>query len=491
MAYPINTAPQTPEEQEYARRMRLAQALRQDSPAMQGQMVSGHYIAPSWTQGLEKLFRGYSAGKTERMAEQGLKDWQTQGQQSMDGLAKLLADPNATDEGRNAALMAHTQRYGRGGIDTYLAGVNAATQAKNAATAAENARRKRETVEAEAKQGEVFMRAMFPGAQFVSQSGEDDYQIIPASFDPQTMRVNEQAARDFGFDDDAMGRIIALAGQDPKFASRIALEEYKRIAKGKNAAKDVLAKERAIAEAMGMPLGQYLRDKQSKSGVNVTVPVNVNGLGEDYRKTVDKEGGKYLFDEAQQARNASTALNAITEVRKYLDQGMFTGKLGPMKEQMAAWYQGITGETLPTLDNTQMARTVLGDIVLPALSNLKGASSDRDFLKIEEYSRGEATMTESALRGHLDRLYRKYGAQIDSFNTTLGDYEAQGGARIPGVRKLDKPKYQGAPMPNAAAPAQAKPAQAAPSYSFTAPNGKTYTFPDAASMAKAKKAMGI
>ena len=272
MAYPIYSN-QTPEEIDIARKRKIAEILRQQSMQndMQGQMISGHYVGPSWTQGLAKLLQAKNSKDWESQADTQETGFHQAGQQSMETLAKMLADPATTDEARNAALMSHTQKYGRGGIDTYLAAQNAATQSRNAATAADNAKRKREAIEMEAKQGEDFMRVLMPGAQFSVEAGMDDFQIIPASFDPQSMQVNAQAGRDFGIDEEAMGRIVAMASKDPKLASRLALEEYKRLSRGKSEAKDVIAKERAMAEAMGMPVGEYLKQKMNKSGVNVTV----------------------------------------------------------------------------------------------------------------------------------------------------------------------------------------------------------------------------
>lgn len=59
----------TPEQMEIARKTRYAEALRRQSEEpMQGQMVSGHYVAPSWTQGLAKMLSAYGAGKMERDA---------------------------------------------------------------------------------------------------------------------------------------------------------------------------------------------------------------------------------------------------------------------------------------------------------------------------------------------------------------------------------------------------------------------------------------
>lgn len=53
----------------------FAQKLREQAgQTPQGQMVSGWYVAPSWTQHAANLLRGYTAGQQEREAEQGIKD---------------------------------------------------------------------------------------------------------------------------------------------------------------------------------------------------------------------------------------------------------------------------------------------------------------------------------------------------------------------------------------------------------------------------------
>ena len=53
------------EQQNIERQRKMADLLRQQAmqPMENGQMVSGHYVAPSFTQGLAKLLQGYNAGK--------------------------------------------------------------------------------------------------------------------------------------------------------------------------------------------------------------------------------------------------------------------------------------------------------------------------------------------------------------------------------------------------------------------------------------------
>ena len=52
---------------ELQRRLKMAQAL-QESKAPEGQMISGHYVAPSWTQSLATAYNKYRGGRAEEEA---------------------------------------------------------------------------------------------------------------------------------------------------------------------------------------------------------------------------------------------------------------------------------------------------------------------------------------------------------------------------------------------------------------------------------------
>ena len=73
-------------ELELKRRMKFADALRQQETP-QGQMVSGHYVAPSWTQHLATLANKYMGGQQEREAIKQYGDY-TKGKQ--DKMAEAL-----------------------------------------------------------------------------------------------------------------------------------------------------------------------------------------------------------------------------------------------------------------------------------------------------------------------------------------------------------------------------------------------------------------
>lgn len=80
------------EQEEIARRRRMADLLRQQSAQPEGQMVSGRFVAPSITQRLAGLFHAYNAGQMERRAgEQQRNLGRTVREQEDQGNARIVA----------------------------------------------------------------------------------------------------------------------------------------------------------------------------------------------------------------------------------------------------------------------------------------------------------------------------------------------------------------------------------------------------------------
>jgi hypothetical protein len=72
----VNT--QIPEEAQILRRQKLAeQMLQQGNAPLEGQMISGHYVAPSWTQQLAKGLQTYMGNKELRESDKAMADYQT------------------------------------------------------------------------------------------------------------------------------------------------------------------------------------------------------------------------------------------------------------------------------------------------------------------------------------------------------------------------------------------------------------------------------
>ena len=413
MAYPIYNAP-TPEQVNIDRSRKMAEMLRQQAQdPLQGQMVSGHYVGPSWTQGLAKILAGWKSGKMEGEADEKQKAYDTGAESSMGEIQKMYSDPNANDEQRNAAFMAHSQKYGGRGIDTYLQAQNATTQMRNAATAAENARRKSEKISQDAEQGTGFLKALFPGAAFKQKVGGEDYDVDYMGLDeqgnpvnqvqPMTVGFDQEAARTFGFDDDAMGRIMSVAQKDPKLASRIALEEYKRLSKGKSEAKDVLAKERAMAEAMNMPVGDYLRQKMTKSGQNI----NINNVMPDKAaEFAAKKEGADLGEQFAMIENKYSALDSVREAKTKLAKGIYAGTYGDLKKAMAKGSFGVIGDRQKAI-NTEEFVSYIGNTVVPRLKEFGGNDSNEEMRYLKSIMGGDTNMEPEAIANIIDSAERK------------------------------------------------------------------------------------
>lgn len=91
MANPFAGAPMIPQDNPelpvIMRRQRMAeQLLQQSQEPLQGQMVSGHYVAPSWTQGLAKVMQSYMGRKGVEEADQRMVELakQLRGQEQAD-----------------------------------------------------------------------------------------------------------------------------------------------------------------------------------------------------------------------------------------------------------------------------------------------------------------------------------------------------------------------------------------------------------------------
>jgi len=179
-----------------------------------------------------------------------------------------------------------------------------------------------------------------------------------------------------------------------------------------------------------------------------------------------QQGVKTLTGLYEGASAAATGLRAVEDMKTLLDRGMFTGRGDELSKELAGWYSWATGKPIPKLSATEQYRLTVQDVVLPALSNMKGASSDRDVAMLKEYAQGTG-MTEEALRGALDRVSSKYGGEIDRFNRAYSQFTEGGSKKIIGFEPMERPRgYLARPdskPAQAASPAAAQPAGPPPS----------------------------
>jgi len=115
---------------ELQRRLKFADALRQQQMP-EGQMVSGHYVAPSFTQALAGLANKYVAGRQEQGAIKQYGDYQTaklkREQESAMKLGKALGPVDITEQGsydiRVPNNQAPTPTDNLGGMQPYESGM--------------------------------------------------------------------------------------------------------------------------------------------------------------------------------------------------------------------------------------------------------------------------------------------------------------------------------------------------------------------------------
>jgi hypothetical protein len=198
------------------------------------------------------------------------------------------------------------------------------------------------------------------------------------------------------------------------------------------------------------------------------------------------------------AEGAVETMNNANMVREALNKGQVIA--GPMAGVRMKWAQlknvAGFGDT-QQLESTRTAIQGLASLTLDSRASLKGQG---------QITEGETKLLERARSGNIEEMTvdelqvvvdvsqrlaeRQWGNHQHLLGLMRDDPAAQAALRyyqprssLPGgVRRGSSPS------PKKADPAGQAPPQ---SFSFSAPNGKTYTFPDAASMAKAKKAMGL
>ena len=112
------------------RRLAQADALRQ-MEVPQGQMISGHYVAPSWTQQLAALGGQWLGGKQEEQAIKGYQDYlsaqQKTKQDALTALSKALSPQAITEQSSYDIQVPNGKQAGAtdnlGGMQPYESGM--------------------------------------------------------------------------------------------------------------------------------------------------------------------------------------------------------------------------------------------------------------------------------------------------------------------------------------------------------------------------------
>ncbi len=184
-------------------------------------------------------------------------------------------------------------------------------------------------------------------------------------------------------------------------------------------AKDAIAKERAMADAMGIPVGEYLTQKMNKSGQNI----NINNVmpGEAAAAAGKKEGFE-IGEQAAAIENKYSAIDSVREARAMLKNGIYSGYWGDWKMTAAKASGGFLGDR-PKAANTEMFQSYIGNTVVPRLKEFGGNDSNEEMKYLQKIMGGDITMEPEALSNILESAERKIARGIERLQRQRGALE--------------------------------------------------------------------
>lgn len=264
----------------------------------------------------------------------------------------------------------------------------------------------------------------------INQAG-DDYELIPAGYYSDMIQVaekkpapefniNPQVGKMYGFTPEDLNYIQGVYQMDPKEALREMRELRKAYRKGGTEARDAIAKERAIAEAMGLPVGDYLKQKFNKqSGVNV----NVQNImpGEAAEKAGQKEGYE-IGEQAAMIENKYSAVDSVREAREMLKQGIYSGYWGDMGKTIAKASLGAIGDRQKAA-RTEEFMSYIGNTVVPRLKEFGGNDSNEEMRYLQKIMGGDTSMEPEAIANILESAERKIQRGIERLQRQRGALE--------------------------------------------------------------------
>lgn len=284
----------------------------------------------------------------------------------------------------------------------------------------------------EAESGARMMKAIY-GADFTPQVEGDDWSLLPVSdmqggqlTQGQTGQLgidfanpNRANAKMFGLADEDMASIAQIAQSDPKTAMKMVSEAFKSRLRGQKEAKDVIAKERAMAEAMGMPLNEYLRQKMNKSGQSI----NINNVMPN--AAAEKAAGKEGYDIGEQAamiENKYSAIDSVREAKDMLKQGIYTGYWADVGKTLAKASMGAVGDRQKAA-RTEQFMSYIGNTVVPRLKEFGGNDSNEEMRYLQKIMGGDITMEPEAISAILESAERKISRGIERLQRQRGALE--------------------------------------------------------------------
>ena len=209
---------------------------------------------------------------------------------------------------------------------------------------------------------------------------------------------------------------------DPKtrgIAYRQMFDMYKGQKKTGKEARDALEKEKATAEAMGMPLGEYLRQKMLKTGQSI----NINNVmpGEAAEAAGKKEGFE-IGEQAAMIENKYSAIDSVREAKDMLKQGIYTGYWADVGKTLAKASMGAVGDRQKAA-RTEQFMSYIGNTVVPRLKEFGGNDSNEEMRYLQKIMGGDITMEPEAISAILESAERKISRGIERLQRQRGALE--------------------------------------------------------------------
>jgi hypothetical protein len=107
-------------------------------------------------------------------------------------------------------------------------------------------------------------------------------------------------------------------------------------------------------------------------------------------------------------------LTALEEAQKTLTSGIYSGGYGPFKEALSK-YVGIGSQK--RLENTELYKTVIGEVVIPRLQEFGGNDSVEELKYLRQVMAGETTLEPAVLARRLKSAELKIKAGIKRLET--------------------------------------------------------------------------
>jgi len=436
------------EQQNIDRQRKMADLLRQQSvqPMDNGQMVGGHYVAPSFTQGLAKLLQGYNAREADTMANDRQK-----------ALAEAVRGRNAAEFGKFTNLLtgqpardvqpltpnddngnampvakAEATAPDLAGAYKYAASAsNPALQQFGIQGALTNAQEQAKLAQAQAQQ----QRQM----QLWQQSQGNPQTFMQLGGDPKLAKEMAESGN-WGKEE-----LISVNGQ---LVGKLSGKPYgaaiPKQADAPNLANDLLVPDGKGGMKVNTPLVQA---KQSIAAAGKSVNSNtvINKGPDAFNVELAKLDAKQLDQWRDKAETARNSLGTVERLRAAETEGAYSGGLANQKVGAANLLNGITGITVPGLVGSQKYNAEASKLVLDHVKALGAnpSNADREFIEKTVPQLASSKEARQALVDYIEEQSRKSISTFELMDNHARTKGGLSGFKYPSTTSAPAPKPSG------------------------------------------------